>query len=150
MFATPPLRISRRQTKRLSRLAVGNPYRAVRLYHGIRSARAGSMRARGRLAHACAMRSGARSSELLYASIRRCTVRARGIHARGRMARSCMSDEKRASSSTPVLAARTATSSWPRRVHLQDDAICPQVVQLPQFVVHCAGRQPICSSHFSR
>ena len=41
------------------------------------------MRARG---HACAMRSGARASELLYASIRR----------------------------------ETATSSLPRRVHLQD------------------------------
>jgi hypothetical protein len=53
------------------------PYRAVRLYHGILSARVGSTRARGRHAHACAMRSGrygARASELLYASIRRETA----------------------------------------------------------------------------
>jgi hypothetical protein len=149
MFAAPSLRISRRQTKRSSRLAVANPYRAVRMYHGIRSARVGSMRARGRLAHACAMRSGARSSELLYASIHRYTVRARGIHVRPRTARSCMSDEKPASSSTPILELETATSSWPRRVGFQDATICSQVVQLPQFEVRCAGREHICSSHFS-
>ena len=54
--------------------AVPKPYRAVRSYCGIRSACAGSTRARGRLAHACSMRSGARASELLYASTRRETV----------------------------------------------------------------------------
>ena len=50
--------------------------------------------ARGRLAHACAMRSGAHASELLYASVPRYTVHTREVHVRARTARSCMCDEK--------------------------------------------------------
>jgi hypothetical protein len=88
------------------------------------------------------------ASELLYANIRKYTGRAHGIHARGRTARSCMSDEKRASSSTPVLELETATCCLPRRVRFQDAVICSQVVQSPQFEVRSARREHSCSLYF--
>ena len=48
-----------------------------------------------------------------------------------------------------VLEQETPTCCLPRRVRFQDAAICPQVVQWPQFEVRCARREHSCSSHFS-
>ena len=45
---------------------------------------------------------------------------------------------------------RAVIRSWPKRVHLQDAAICPHAVRLPYSNVHGAWRAHSYALHFSR
>jgi len=106
----------------------GNPYRAVRLY----GAYARRPRARADGSHMHDRESCIRAS----------ARRPRGVRAR---ARTAIASELLYA----VLEQETPTCCLPRRVRFQDAAICPQVVQWPQFEVRCARRAHSCSSHFS-